>query len=131
MFRQLYLEYMPRKLAPHTPEANRARVELTKYLAMPGRQALALSKAAGISQPTLSKFLTGRTKTVTPHIRQVLKYAQIELDNGIQIPRSPADNAVLFGALMRAWDGTDEHAKLLAEVIETVGPVLSRHLSNP
>lgn len=122
---------MPRKVVPHTPEAKRARVELTKYLATPGLKALALSKAAGIAQPTLSKFLSGRTKTVTPHIRQVLEYAGIKVEAGITDVRNPTDNAVLYGALMRAWDGTDDHAKLLADVIETVGPVLSRHLSNP
>lgn len=102
-----------------------------KYLAMPGRNALVLSKATGITQPTLSKFLTGRTKTITPHIRRVLEYAEIEIKAGITDARNPADNAILHGALMRAWDGSDGHAKLLAEVIETIGPILSRHLSNP
>jgi hypothetical protein len=130
MFWQLYSEYMPRKAIPYSPEAQRARVELTKYLAMPGRKALALSKAAGIAQPTLSKFLTGRTKTVTPDIRRALEYAGIAIDMGIAEADNLADNAILYGALMRAWDGTFDHAKLLAEVIETVGPVLSRHLSN-
>lgn len=87
-----------------------------------------LAEEAGITQPALSKFMTGRTKTVTDSIRVVLKYAHINVEAGIQESHSEADNRRLRDALARAWDGSAAHAEALASVIEAVGPVLLKHV---
>jgi len=120
---------MPRKQQPHSREAVLARAVLQEYLRKERLSANALAQRAGVGQPTLCRFLAGRTKTVTSDIETVLRYAHIEVVNDITLPSHPLDNATLREALARAWDGTLEGAELLAHLIEALGPVVSRHLS--
>lgn len=119
---------MPRIARPHTQEAIRARQAIEQYLEASGKKAYVLAEEAGIAQPTLSKFMTGRTKSVTEPIRVVLKYAEITVETGIQKSRGQEDNRRLRDALARAWDGSAAHAEALAAVIEAVGPVLLKHV---
>jgi len=124
----LYFEYMPRKAIPHTSEAILARQAIRHHLERTQTCAYVLAREAGVGQPTLSKFLNGHTKSVTDDIRKVLDYSGIT-DNPriLESPRSE-ENASLRDAITRVWDGSREHAAALAELIEAVGPVLSRHI---
>lgn len=119
---------MPRIARPPTAEAIEARSALARHLSSSGLSANSLASAAGVPQPTLSKFMTGRTKSVTPSIRKALAYAQIKLITGIHASATHVDNRRLRDALARTWDGSASHAEALAELIEAVGPVLLRYV---
>ena len=97
---------------------------LQDYLNRKDITANRLSYLAKVGQPTVSRFLTGRTKTITPAISKVLTYAGI--DRSSEIPRiTPCDdNFRLRAALERNWDGTAEGADKLAVLIDAIGPIL-------
>jgi hypothetical protein len=91
-------------------------------------RAYQLANLAGIGQPTLSKFMNGRTKTLTHDIRAVINYAELKLDSGISDNPQIGNVPAIQDAIASVWDGSMEHATALAELIEAVGPVLSRYL---
>lgn len=97
---------------------------LQDYLNRKDITANRLSYLANVGQPTVSRFLTGRTKTITPAISKVLTYAGI--DRSSEIPRITqcVDNSRLRAALERNWDGTAEGADKLAVLIDAIGPIL-------
>lgn len=115
---------MPRTVKPTTLEAVRAREALRLYLKRQSISVNSLAQAAGVGQPTVSRFLSGRTKSVTAAIRPLLSYANIDFENGIKEIGGVLDNPRLRGALERVWDGRPETADLLARLIEALGPVL-------
>lgn len=115
---------MPRTAKPTTLEAVRAREALRLYLKRQSISVNALAQAAGVGQPTVSRFLSGRTKSVTAAIRPLLDYANIDSENGITEIGGVLDNPRVRGALERVWDGRPETADLLARLIEALGPVL-------
>lgn len=104
-----------------TAETIKARRALRAYLGEPGRSQVALSLASGVSQPTISKFLSGRIKSLTPDIRAVMRIADIGIIGaGARLSNDPR----IQHALGAAWDGTEMGAELLARAIEALGPVL-------
>lgn len=100
------------------------RLELKEYLIRKNITANRLSALVGVGQPTVSRFLAGRTKTVTPAILQVLSYACIDQKKTITCITESIDNAHLRAALERNWDGSAEEAHQLAVLIDTIGPML-------
>lgn len=115
---------MPRTVKPTTLEAVRAREALRLYLKRQSISVNALAQASGVGQPTVSRFLSGRTKSVTAAIRPLLSYANIDFENGIKEIGGVLDNPRVRDALERVWDGRPETADLLARLIEALGPVL-------
>ena len=115
---------MPRIAKPHTEESQRMRRELQDYLNRQDITANRLSFLTKVGQSTVSRFLTGRTKTVTPAISKVLIYAGIENSPTIPCITDGVDNSRLRAALERNWDGTAEGADKLAVLIDAVGPML-------
>lgn len=100
------------------------RRELQDYLNRQDITANRLSFLTKVGQSTVSRFLTGRTKTVTPAISKVLIYAGIENSPTIPCITDGVDNSRLRAALERNWDGTAEGADKLAVLIDAVGPML-------
>ena len=100
------------------------RQHLREYLNREGITANRLSALAKVGQPTVSRFLTGRTKTVTPAISKVLTYAGIDRSSTIPRIAEGVDNSRLRAALARNWDGTAEGADKLAVLIDAIGPTL-------
>jgi hypothetical protein len=100
------------------------RRELEGYLNRKGITANKLSSLAKVGQSTVSRFFTGRTKTVTPAISKVLIYAEIERQKVIPCITTCIDSSRLRTALERNWDGTAESADKLAILIDAVGPML-------
>jgi hypothetical protein len=115
---------MPRKAKPHTEESLRMRQLLQDYLKREDITANSLSVMAKVGQPTVSRFLTGRTKTITPAISKVLTYAGLDRSSGISRITQCVDNSRLRAALERNWDGTAESADKLAVLIDAIGPIL-------
>lgn len=83
-----------------------------------------LSSLTKVGQPTLSRFLSGRTKTITPEILKVLSYAGIDRKLPIKSITQGVDNSSLRAALERNWDGTREGADKLVVLIDAIGPML-------
>lgn len=121
---------MPRKARPHSRQALMARTALKEYLAKKGVSVSSLALSAGIAQPTLSRFLTGRTKNLTRDIHTVLKYARINVVDGIDGMLDPLDNPRVREAFARVWDGSDAGAVLIADLVEALGPILFRHTTH-
>ena len=116
---------MPRTSKP--PQANfpRIRKELEAYLKDAYITPTAFAAMHGVNQSTVQRFLASRTKTVTPKMKPLLKYANIEIDMRINdVPSSGRDNARILQALDRVWDGRESTAEILAKLIESVGPVI-------
>jgi len=97
---------------------------LQDYLNRKNITASRLSYMAKVGQPTVSRFFTGRTKTITPEISKVLSYAGIERSSGIKRINQCVDNSRVRAALERNWDGTAEGADKLAVLIDAIGPML-------
>lgn len=112
---------MPRIATEQSTETIKARRALQAYLDAPGRTQVALSRECGIGQYTISKFLSGRIKSLTPDVRAVMKIAGIGItDAGSRLSKDTR----IQHALGAAWDGTDFGTELLARAIEALGPVL-------
>ena len=112
---------MPRIATEQTTETIQARHALLAYLGEPGRTQVALSKESGVAQPTISKFLSGRIKSLTPDVRAVMRVANIGINEaGARL----SDDPRIQHALGTAWDGTEMGTKLLVRAIEALGPVL-------
>ncbi len=112
---------MPRIATEQSNETINARRALQAYLGAPGRTQVALSRVSGIAQYTISKFLSGRIKSLTPDVREVIKSAGIGINEAGS--RLSKDTRIQH-ALGAAWDGTDFGTELLARAIEALGPVL-------
>lgn len=112
---------MPRIPFEPDPQVEQVRAALRDYVAAKrGRQTL-IEKATGVRQYTISRFISGRTRKLSPEIRSVCDYVGIQTDTGIE---DPGDSARLQAALSKVWDGRPETAELLAALIESLGPVL-------
>lgn len=112
---------MPRIATEQSTETIKARRALQAYLGVPGRTQVALSQKSGIRQYTISKFLSGRIKSLTPDVREVMKVAGIGIN---EAGRRLSSDTRIQHALGAAWDGTDFGMELLARAIEALGPVL-------
>ncbi|MCK9685713.1 hypothetical protein [Scleromatobacter humisilvae] len=112
---------MPRIATEQSAETIKARRALEAYLREPGRSQVALSRDSSIAQPTISKFLSGRIKSLTPDVRAVMKVANIGIKGrGATL----SADARIQRALGEAWDGTEAGTQLLARAIEALGGVL-------
>ena len=111
---------------PVQPAAIAARRRLEAYLRKKAMTHTALSREVGVDQATVQRFLTGRTKTITPAVRKMLAYASIKEKDCINASVGSAlDNPHIRQALERVWDGSDGSAKLLARLIVTVAPLVA------
>lgn len=112
---------MPRSSISLSPEILVAREQLRSYLAKTGTSETALSELSGVPQYTISRFLTGRIKTITSSVQVLMKYAT----NGItaDLEKLMAD-ARIRHALGNAWDGTEHGTALLARTLDALAPVI-------
>ena len=117
----LFYALMPRIATPLTAEVVVARNRLRAFLALEGNTEMALARVSGTPQYAISKFLTGRTKSLTPQVQRFLIYANIGISPGIeQVTGDPR----IQQALGNAWDGTEQGLQLLASTIDALAPVL-------
>jgi len=112
---------MPRIATKLSLEVIAARAQLEKYLAQDGHSETRLSSISGVPQYTISKFLKGRIKSLTPEVLKFLPYANIGMKNDLE---RLLNEPLIQSALGNAWDGTDEGVKLLATTINALAPVI-------
>lgn len=116
---------MPRIAKPPQTNLPRIRKELWAYLKRIDSTPTAFAIEQGVNQSTLQRFLAARTKTVTPKIRSLLEYADIDINICIDDAANLGhDNARIRQALDKVWDGRESTAEILAKLIESVGPVI-------
>lgn len=120
----LYYVGMPRIARPPTQEVRVARREVQAYLKREGLAAAHLAVQAGVGQPTVSRLLSGRTKTITPEVARLLAYAAIEVKVPNNCIKLEISSPALSAALGRYWDGSEAAAEVLARLIEAVAPAL-------
>lgn len=117
---------MPNIANNHTIEVRVARVGLRQHISRLNISESEFSRRCGVPQYTLSKFLNGHIKTITPPIKKALNYAKIgityDISNLVQHP-------AILSALEHSWDGTEQGAQSLAFMIESMAPLL--RLSRP
>lgn len=111
---------MPRIASPVSPEVLLARNQLRTYLSVKGNSEVGLARQSGVAQYTISKFLTGRIKSLTPDVQKFLVYAGNGIDGGERVTRDPR----ILRALCNAWDGTEAGIGLLAITINALAPVI-------
>ena len=117
---------MPRIATTISTEVTNARTLLAAYLVRPGNTELSLSRSSGVPQYTISKFLTGRIKTLTPEVQKFLPFANIGIISHVdQVTADPR----IQQALGRAWDGTEQGVALIANAIDALAPLLRGALS--
>ena len=118
---------MPRKAIPVDPVVIAARIRLRAYLRKEDLTPTEFSRMVGCDQATVQRLLAGRTKTLTPAVKKMLKYASIDENECID---SSTDNALqnthIRQALARVWDGSDGSAQLLARLIVAIAPVITQ-----
>lgn len=112
---------MPRVATQPVSEVVQARTLLAAYLARSGNTEMSLSRLSGVPQYTISKFLNGRIKSLTPQVLLAIQYADIGISSGVdQLIADPR----IQRALGSAWDGTDQGVTLLASAINALAPVI-------
>lgn len=85
-----------------------------------------IALALGASQPQVSRILAGKSTRRTRLFEAVCMYAyeaQAKVQKGTKPPARSC--STLLDALDAVWDGTDRHAKALAQVIRSLGSLNS------
>jgi orotidine-5'-phosphate decarboxylase len=118
---------MPRIAKPTSPESNLIRQALAQYIKRSGKSVNSFAIVHGIEQPTLSRFLSGRTKTVTPGIRELLD----SLHNFSILRISEAHNARLAAAVGRACAMNPRLSDELAALIDAIVDASNSDASPP
>lgn len=78
------------------------------------RSSAAIARATGINQSQVYRNLFDTPKRVTETHRRLCEYAKVDVEDEAIDPRA---NAILMDALASTWDGTDRHARRLAELL--------------
>jgi transcriptional regulator with XRE-family HTH domain len=116
---------MPRIANKPTVEVLAARSQLRRHIAALGISDSEYSRRVDVPQYTISKFLNGHIKSITPAVEQALSYANIGISHDIaQLIQHPE----IRRALGHAWDGTEQGAQSLALMIDAIAPVLRSSL---
>lgn len=98
-----------------------ARAKLAAEIEREGITLNALAQRLNIKQYTLWRFLNGRTKTITPDIKDALE----RLDNGIYgISKDLTQDKRIRRALASAWDGSEGGVQRIAMALEALAPLL-------
>lgn len=74
----------------------------------------AIARETGLNQSQVYRNLFGAPKRLTKTHLRLCEYAKIDVTTEAADPRS---SAILMGALTSVWDGSDGHARRLAELL--------------
>lgn len=89
--------------------------ELLKFFAENGLcTSVSIAKEVGINQSQVYRNLFGAPKRLTKTHLQLCEYAKINAETEAA---DPSSNIILMKALASVWDGSDDHARRLAELL--------------
>lgn len=89
--------------------------EIRSYFASEGlRTSAAISRATGVNQSQVYRNLFDSPKRLTKTHLRLCEYAKIDVQDEAADPRS---SDILMGALASIWDGSERHARQLADLL--------------
>lgn len=89
--------------------------ELDSFLKVNNLSQSALSKATGVNQPIISRYLKTPPSRLTNNLKLLCNYASIEFYSDKRI--EPEKSKVLMNALKKKWDGSAKHEREIAKLI--------------
>lgn len=96
-------------------------VEMRATLAKSGLTQPEISRAAGVSQPAVSRLMGNCPKRHGGAFKKLCKYAENQRASAQATLPLPVDDAALASAIREVWNGTPEHAQALAAMIRAAG----------
>ncbi|AHF02395.1 hypothetical protein THIAE_09665 [Thiomicrospira aerophila AL3] len=80
-----------------------------------------ISMVTGVSQSQISKILSGNFKTVSPNVKKICEYANIQIYSNDRVQLSQE----LKEALMDLWDGSKESEKALVKTLKNMKSLIA------
>lgn len=114
---------MPRLAIEETPEVTTSREQLQALIDSKRTTGTTLCSSVGARQWHISRFLSGRTKTITPTVRRILNHANLSQTGMID---ELLDDKQVRAALMAAWDGSPHGRGMVAQAIQALAPLIRR-----
>lgn len=109
--------------SPASPQ--RVALALASHFASAGMTQKQVAFAIGASQSQISRILSGRIIRRTRLFEKLCIYASSQLHFGKR--PDVRRNTELMSALGEVWDGSDEHARALAQVIRSLAELEGIH----
>jgi hypothetical protein len=114
---------MPVGRQPTDPRLLAAVPQVLAYMAMQGHQQKDVMRLSKQSQPQVSKFLSGQRRRVTTAVRQICRYAGIDLELA-SVRTEPT--LPLSQSARQVLEDNPRAAEAVARVIEALVPVLAQ-----
>lgn len=89
-----------------------------------GHSMIEASRRAGVHQSPANRIMNGHCRRPGKNLLKLCMYANYP--NEVDYRPDPSSNPVLMEALSAAWDGSDENALALAQVILGIAKIASR-----
>ena len=112
---------MPKYAIEPAPELDHLRDQLKHHLQRHKISMNAFAQRHRLTQSTVHRFLTGRTKRLTPAVLGMLAYAEISIDQSL--PSAPISR--ILKAIQAHWGGRAETVDAVAGIIEVLVPALT------
>lgn len=80
-----------------------------------------IARAAGVSQPAVSRLMAKCPKRHGGAFKKLCNYADGQRASAQTTLPLPVDDAALVSAIREVWNGTPEHAQALAAMIRAAG----------
>lgn len=77
-----------------------------------------ITKGSGVHQSQVSRILSGDFIRYSTNVDKLCKYAKLSIEKDCA---RPLENKRIVDALNVVWDGTDEHAEDIAQILHAVG----------
>ena len=95
--------------------------EMRATLGTSGLTQPVIGRAAGVSQPAVSRLMGNCPKRHGCAFKKLCKYAETQRAYAQSTLPLPVEDAALVSAIREVWNGTPEHAQALAAMIRAAG----------
>lgn len=128
---------MPRKATATEPDVLLAIAKIDAFRKEQDICILSLARNAGVSQPSLCRFMHNERKSITKTAERVLRYIDSwhnahKTHKAAIMPTRDIDHAgreLIEGAIRSLWDGDLHSAQILAPLILSLKPTLDLAVS--
>jgi len=112
-----------RVLKNEVAEAIKHRMREFGAISQPQMVKVLRQKGLAISQPTISRALTGEYEGVPPSLEEICTHSDISL-NKFLVQVDPSSSERLMDALRLVWDGSPQTETFLVRVIKAAGKLV-------